>query len=140
MLSLYNNKLNGILADEMGLGKTVQVNCYSRTSLSEKITPVLDYVNACFNCNWLAYCSLKAVGGKYEARLLQCFDTTDSVLPSAGDGIDCLLDGVQRELWPTSNYSSQCCPGKLEGVYLLSYSQLHGLCLLLLIVLGVLAE
>jgi len=83
---------------------------------------------------------LKQWEGKYEAKPLQCFDTTESVLHSAGDGIDCLLDGVQRELWPSPNYSSKCCPGELEGLYLLSCSQLHGSCLLLLTMLGILAE
>ncbi|KAJ8443323.1 hypothetical protein Cgig2_015804 [Carnegiea gigantea] len=62
--------------------------------------------------------------GKYQAKPLQCFDTIESALPSAGDDIDCLLDGVQRELWPSPNYSSKCCPGELEVVILVPTREL----------------
>lgn len=33
----------------------------------------------------------------------------------AGNGTDCIFDGVQRELWPSSYNCSQCCISKLEG-------------------------
>lgn len=33
----------------------------------------------------------------------------------AGDGLGCLSDGVQRELWSASYHCSQCCPRQLEG-------------------------
>lgn len=35
--------------------------------------------------------------------------------PYTGNGIDCLLDGVQRELWATSHNCSKCCFSQLEG-------------------------
>lgn len=38
-----------------------------------------------------------------------------NTFPYAGNGIDCLFDGVQGELWTTSHNCSKCCFGELEG-------------------------
>ena len=43
------------------------------------------------------------------------FIVNDLISIGAGDGIDCLLDGIQGELWATSYNSSKCRLSKLEG-------------------------
>lgn len=56
--------------------------------------------------------SSSGITSRNNANLLsQFFD-----LWYTGHGIDCLSDGVQRQLWSSSHYCSQRCVGQLEGL------------------------
>ena len=48
---------------------------------------------------------------------MQCLSVTTikAFLVSLGHGLDCLLDGIQRKLWPASYHCPKCSSGELEG-------------------------